>query len=76
MSFESNRGKPYVYALLDQCQMVEVRDADTPCLEPAVGTVPESSDVRVCAECADRMRGGGFAVILYGACDPPAGRAR
>lgn len=71
MSFDSNFKKPYVEPRLDQCEMVRVTmltdggDVDVQCLDPAVGTVPESGHVRVCAACADEMRDGSWLVEPY-----------
>ena len=73
MSFEGNYGKPHVEPRADQCEMLRPLHPDDPadlepqCLEPSVGTVPESCDVRVCVSCALAMQGEGFLVTFYDA---------
>lgn len=73
MSLESEFN-PHVEPSVGQCEMIQVRQMseggyiDVQCLEPSVGTVPESCATRVCASCADSMKLEGFAVTYYDAC--------
>lgn len=78
MSFRENIGKPNADPGPDQCEMIDAHHpdctcrscrmmVDVQCLEPAVGTVPENGNVRVCASCAkETERENDFKVRYYG----------